>query len=265
MHWWLVVARERQQKQGLVAKSLFEHLGPERATVCLDDPPNPKDPFIACGQLWVVERIVPRAVKAGLPFWLIDNGYYASSGNGNLNLGHFEFTYRGLTPILMREPDFGRFPARNVLKPWRTTRAGYVLVALPGLTFGKMIGLDMPAWVAGIEAEVARHTTKEIRVRPKVGAERSLAADLAGASVVVTHSSNVAIDAIIAGVPAIVAPSNPAAPVCSTSLEDIDCPPMPDRLRWWASLMSQQYTAREMRNGVAWHLMERIMREVDGD
>jgi hypothetical protein len=83
--------------------------------------------------------------------------------------------------------------------------------------------------------------------------------------VVVTHSSKVAVDAVIAGVPAIVEPSNPAAPVCSTRLEDIETPLMPSRAKWWASLMAQQFTLDEMRRGFAAEAMQAIRDQRGGE
>jgi hypothetical protein len=39
---------------------------------------------------------------------------------------------------------------------------------------------------------------------------------------------------------------------------------MPDRFHWWASLMCQQFTQAEFRDGTAWHYMQSIMQQVDG-
>lgn len=262
--WWLVIARERIGKQGLVANSFAEgmvKLGVQHH-VCINDPPNLTDPFLASGQLWVVERIVPPAMQAGRPFWLVDNGYYKTSGRGHGHDGHYELTYRGLTPVLLQDPDYDRFPAEKVLKPWNPKPKGYVLLALPGESFGKMIGLDMRTWMRNIKARIRRHTDRPILVREK-WCKRSLEGDLEEAFVVVTHSSNVAVDAMIHGVPAIVAPTNPAAPVCSQKLSSINDPWMPDRTHWWASLMNQQFTVAEMRSGFAWQSMQRIAAQVD--
>ena len=260
--WHLVIAKERTKKQGLVAEALFKHFGPERSSLCFNDPPL-GEPFIAAGQLWVVERIVPHAMKHNTRFWLIDNGYYKTSGRGHGHDGHYEMTYKGLTPILMNEPDFTRFPYEQHVEPWRTQRGGHILLCLPGPTFGKVIGLDMERWMAEIKNRIRRFTKRPILVRKK-WSNTPLSQDLDRAHVVVTHSSNVAVDAVRYGVPAIVAPTNPAAPVCSTNLADMDKPWMPDRSHWWASLMSQQYTAKEMSDGTAWKFMQRVMEQVDG-
>lgn len=264
MVWRILVSRERQMKQGRVAQCLAKGIGTHNATVHLGHLPNDDDPFIAIGQMWEVERYVPAAVRNGRPFWLIDNGYYQKSGIYGKGIdGYYEFTYRGLTPILMKDPDYHRFPASTALKPWNYNPDGHVLIALPGTSFGKMFGMNMMQWSADIERRVRSFTKKRIKVRQKWGGPK-LSDDLRGASVVVTHSSHVSIDALVEGIPAIVASTNPAAPVCSTNLADIDKPWMPDRTHWWASLMCQQYSLEDMKSGVAYHYMQRVMKQVDG-
>jgi hypothetical protein len=260
--WWLVVSEKRPEKQGAIVKALHAGMGPRVSRICKVAPPNPTDPFIGIGQIWGIEKLVPPALETGRPFFLIDNGYYRTSGRGNQARGHFEFTYRSLAPIVLADPDFSRFPASQCLKPWRPRREGYVLVGLPGPAFGKMIGLDMQAWGDSIVDRIRKHTDRPIRLREKT-CTRPLSHDLDGASVVVTHSSNVAVDAIVEGVPCIVESLNPAAPVCSLDLADIEHPHMPDRTHWWASLMCQQFTMAEMASGLCWQWLQRIQAQVE--
>lgn len=264
MTWWVVVSSRRLDKQGAVARALLSGMPLSLdAQRCIDEPPVKTDPFIATGQMWVVERIVPPAIARGQPFYLIDNGYYLASGKGKGTTGHYEVTYRGLSPILIEKPDFDRFPADKHLRPWRTDKRGYVLVGLPGPAFGRMIGLDMTKWSSTIVDKIKRVTNLPIKVRDKWSHD-SLDKDLDGARVVVTHSSNIAVDAIVRGIPAIVSKHSPAAPVCSTNLFDILDPALPDRTHWWASLMCQQFTLSEMSSGLAWHWMQRVREQVDG-
>jgi hypothetical protein len=93
-------------------------------------------------------------------------------------------------------------------------------------------------------------------VRPKYSAT-PLVGDLRDAWALVPHSSNVAVDAVLAGIPLFVASTSPAAPAGRTDL-DIENPTMPDRESWWASLTCQQFTLREMADGTAWRLMQMI-------
>lgn len=261
--WRLIVCPERREKQGMVMNALKRSVG---GVISYGDAPV-NEPFICAGQLWAVERMVPQAMKLGTPFWVIDNGYYLQSGKGRHHTGHWEFTYKGLEPVLLKNPDYDRLPFDQHCTPWRYDPNGDVLIGIPGITFGRVVGMNMRRWIETIKYEVAAHTAKRIRLRDK-WSKLSIDEELKGVSVLVTHSSHVAIDAIVRGIPAIVAPSSPAAPVCSHRLEDIDCPLMPDRdtmRHWWASLMCQQFTLEEMRAGLSINWMHTVMEQVDGD
>jgi hypothetical protein len=267
MKWDYLVAPQRREKQERVLSALLRGMGEHAGAMYTGKLLDPTAPFIGIGQMWAVDKVVPAALAAHRPFWLIDNGFYKPSGKfggpGAAITGHYEFTYRGLCPISLKDPDYERHPAEAALKPWTYNPKGCVLIGHPGPSFGKLIGLDMQKWSRDIVARVQKFTNSRIVQRTK-WSSIPLAGQLKDVRVVVTHSSNIAVDAIIAGIPAIVAPTNPAAPVCSTNLADIDNPPMPDRRDWWASLMCQQFTIKEMREGLAWHWMQRIMKQVDG-
>lgn len=267
MRWQYLAAPQRREKQGRVLEALRKGMGEAGGEIHVGRLPDSTKPFVGVGQMWAVDKVVPQALKDGTPFWLIDNGFYKPSGKfggpGAAFTGHYELTYRSLSPIVMNEPDYERHPAHQVLKPWNYNPDGYILVGHPGPSFGKLIGLNMTKWSEEVVARVRKFSNAKIVERTK-WSSIPLAEQLAKASVVVTHSSNIAVDAIIAGVPAIVAPSNPAAPVCSTTLADIHSPRMPDRRHWWASLMCQQFTLDEMKSGLAWQYMQQIMKQVDG-
>src|SRR5690242_19231323 len=118
-HWSLLVCHQRQEKQGMVMRAVREGLRRHGVgSTMMTTDPVPRSPFMCAGQMWAVERAVPRAMELGTPFWMIDNGYYMQSGKGRHSTGHWEFTYRGLVPILMRSPTTSRFPASQHLRPW---------------------------------------------------------------------------------------------------------------------------------------------------
>ncbi len=260
--WNLIVCPERASKQGMVMLAVKRGMDEPRQLV--KGEADHRVPFIGCGQLWAIDRMVRKSLPLKTPYWIIDNGYYMQSGKGRHATGHWEFTYRGLEPVVLKEPDFTRLPYEEHVEPWRKDRGAHVLIGIPGLTFGRMFGWDMKAWVASIEAEVKKHTDRPIRFRDKWTPISAGDDVLRDCHCLVTHSSHVAIDAVRRGVPAIVAPTSPAAPVCSTSLSDIESPLMPDRRHWWASLMSQQFTLDEIKSGLSWEWQKRIMEQVDG-
>ncbi|MEJ6845089.1 hypothetical protein V3589_02550 [Sinorhizobium fredii] len=247
----LCVTSERRQKTLRIMMALRQGSGGHGRLI--EGAPPAGEPFVVWGQRWLSEKIVPPAVIRGTDWWHVDNGFYWPA-NGR-PVGYYAITYRGLTPVFFADADPRRLPFR--MAGWRQSRGDYVLLALPGMHYGRMLGQDMTDWCERIVPRIMAHTDRPIIIREK-GCSRPLAHDLARASVVVTHSSKVAVDAVVAGVPAIVEPTNPAAPVCSTDLAEIENPKMPEREKWWSSLMAQQFTLDEMKSGLAFAAMRKM-------
>lgn len=256
---YLLVTPEREAKTRMLMESLAAGMGRRDCRVIVGEPPDDDNPFVVWGQDWLTLRIVPEAYRRGRPFWTIDNGYW-QPGRGAAR-GYYRFCYRSMSPVLLPKTADLRQPT-VALRPWRVD-GRHVLLAMPGVHFGIALGIDVAGWVADIADELRRHTDRQIKVRPR-DSQAPLAGDFAGAWCVVTHSSNVAVDAVIAGIPVFVAPTSAAGPVGRTDLE-IEQPVMPGRNGWLRSLASQHFTVAEMRAGVARTWMQRIAMQVDGN
>jgi hypothetical protein len=252
---WCCVTPERERKTSRIMVQLSRGTG---GRLTLGSPPPGPDPFAVWGQAWLALRAIPPAIDAGRPFWQIDNGFYRPAGGSAY--GYYRFTYRSMAAILLRDPPRVREQLEIAMRPWR--REGrHILLALPGRDFGKAMGLPVPRWIAGIVARLRAATDRPVIVRPK-GDPTPLFDHLRNCWALVTHSSNVAVDAVIAGVPVFVEPTSPAAPVGRTDF-DFEHPAMPDRAAWWASLMAQQFSLDEMGNGFACARMTDISNQVD--
>lgn len=258
---YLCITPERQQKTRMIMAALATGVGRE-AKIVRGEPPDDGCPFVVWGQEWLTLRTVPEAVRRGRPFWTVDNGYW-NPARGTSH-GYYRLCYRGMSPVFLPKT----LPLREStvrLKPWREN-GGHVLLAMPGIHFGMALGIDVKGWCATIVGDVYSRTQRlgrELRVRTR-DERRPLAHDLDGCWALVTHSSNVAVDAVIAGVPVFVAPTSPAAPVGRTDL-DLAEPVTPGRNRWLRSLASQHFTLGEMHTGEAWRWMRRIVEYVDGN
>lgn len=250
---YLCVTPERVYKTRRLMDALKQGWG-ERCEIVTGAPPTDDRPFIVWGQRWLGEELIPAAMKSGRPFWHIDNGFWDSARGGIT--GNYRLSYRGMSPILMEKPVARRAKAIE-LKPWKEG-GDYVLLAYPSMTYGHCLGLDMVKWCRDTAARLAgcgypvRHREKDC--------PRPLERDLAGAVALVTHSSNVAVEAVIAGVPVVVEPTCAAAPVGSASVHELS---RPDRAQWLASLACQQFTLGEMATGEAYRMMKKIAAQVD--
>lgn len=258
MH-YLCITPEREPKTRMLMEALAVGMGQRDCRVIVGAPPEDEHPFVVWGQEWLTLEIVPPAYRSGRPFWTIDNGYWQPA-RGTAR-GYYRFCYRSMSPALLPKTRDLRQPTVT-LKPWRKD-GRHVLLAMPGVHFGTALGIDVPTWCETIHDRVHARTDRPIRARPR-DSRKPLVADLAGAWALVTHSSNVAVDAVIAGIPVFVEPTSAAAPVARTDLE-IEEPAMPGRNRWLYSLASQHFTVPEMRSGEASRWMQRIAAEVDGN
>jgi len=84
------------------------------------------------------------------------------------------------------------------------------------------------------------------------------------AHALVTHGSHAAIDAILAGVPAIVLGDGAARPVAGTSLDDflnesLVFPDREKRFAWLSAISYWQYTVPEMVDGTMWRFLREEM------
>jgi hypothetical protein len=257
---WFCVTPERTEKTSMLMRALA-HGWREPCSVKVGNPPDDDSAFAVWGQEWLTLRIVPRAHAAGRPYYHLDNGYWRP-GRGRFE-GYYRITYRGLAPVMLRRPDLARGKRMGpMFKPWRAG-GRHVLIAIPGRHFGLALGIDVDGWIATIQERVRAHTDRPVKIRPR-DSGGPLEGDLRDCWALVTHSSNVATEAVWNGVPVFVAPTSPAAPVGNLDLADLERPATPDRRPWHASLMSQQFSLSEMADGTAYDLLMRLRDQVDG-
>lgn len=131
---------------------------------------------------------------------------------------------------------------------------------------------DCTAYARGVIQEIRARTDKPVIYRPKpswrdavpiAGATFSrppatLADELKRSFVLVTHSSNAAVEAVLAGVPVIVLGPGIARPVALHRIADINHPFWPAeaaRRQWLADLAYCQWTVAEMASGEMWGIV----------
>lgn len=143
-----------------------------------------------------------------------------------------------------------RFEALPIkLAPWRSD-GKWILVCPPSSPETESL-FGVAGWLGKTLPLLGEHTDRPIKVRRK-GDPESLQAALADAYAVVTFQSNIAVDAVVAGVPVFVDPINAAAPVGETDFTRIETPRRPDREPWAWSLAWGQFTIPEMESGFCW-------------
>lgn len=205
----------------------------------------------------------------------VDLGYWGRREGGRWTGYHKVcINSRHPTEYFQRRPHGAeRFERFNVpVRPWRDAMGpGHILLAGMGDKGAEAEGYHAEEWERFAIAELRRATRRPIIYRPKPswkGAKpiqgvlysprtQEVGDVMRGAFAVVTHHSNVAVDAILEGVPAICF-GGVAVPMASQRFEEIErLPRREGRLQWAADIAWQQWSVAEMASGYCWGELKR--------
>lgn len=207
--------------------------------------------------------------KAGKTAVYIDLGYWRREGEtGHHKLGLNSRHPTGYFQRRKHPPDRWE-RLRERIEPWRKGGGAIIVAGMSGKGAAAE-GFRPEQWERQAVAELRKHTDRKIIYRPKPnwvgskpieGAEfqrgdsqgRDVPAVLkGGVHAVVTHHSNVAVDALLAGVPVFVM-DGICAPLALSDLSKIETPLYPDGREQWAwDAAYTQWTVHEMTAGTAW-------------
>ena len=199
-------------------------------------------------------------VKAsGEPWLYVDNGYFTPDPHGfrlySIEVGAMR--YAGPIESTKRGRLRWERLQRPKIKPWRK-RGYHVLIALQSPYWYAKHGLDWRAWMGGAEADALTYTGLKPVIRYKPGAPyngvlrsaQALHKDFSGAAAVITHSSLVSVEAVLAGIPAFADCYSPTRLLGFTDRAQMKNPPRPgNRLEWAHTLAGRQWTLEEIANG----------------
>lgn len=211
--------------------------------------------FGALERLWEIRA-------AGLPYVHYDRAYFGG-GPGSDRL---RMVANGYHANRVRYPhgmewaqtrDRLRLFVVNLSRRRESRPGDGVMVVPPSEAICSLFGLPSPdAWAAGVLMRLAACTDRPMWVSKKGDAE-PLERRLARCHAVVTWTSNVAVEAILAGVPAFASEWSPAAPVAmplaelEKHIERPELAPWSARVEWAGSLAWAQFTLDEIRSGFA--------------
>ena len=195
-------------------------------------------------------EIIRSCEWVGREYWHIDHGYL--HGNKGYN-GYYRITKNGRQWAGNGDYAADRFNGLQVrVRPWY--RGGTNVVVCP---ISKMVadyeGIDHHQWLMAIVDEIQRNTERPVVIKPK--GEGSLFDLFRDAWCLVTHASNAAVDAVIAGIPVFTLGPSAARPMGLSDLSKIDTPVYPDREQWLNGLAYNQWNLDEFRRGELWEHM----------
>jgi hypothetical protein len=216
-----------------------------------DEPDRLRDIPVVWGVLRDSDRILAQARTQDLYFFYIDHAYF-NRGHGKT----YRITRNAYEAGAVRECPEDRLEKLGLeVRPWRP--AGRDIIVCPPTDYF-MKAHDCGDWLETTLASLRQVTDRPIVVRkkPKAGEDIApLQAALETAHALVTHSSNVAIEAACFGTPVFVSPASAAAPIGSTDITRIDTPVYPERRPWLAHLAYSQFSFDEIEDGRAWRLL----------
>lgn len=195
--------------------------------------------------------------RAGGDFVYMDNDYFG-------HRTHWRITRQATQHTGIGEPSFERFQSLGLkVEPWKKS-GSHILLVCQSKWWHERHGMGVTRWRQKIAREIGKHTDRAIRVRMKPEKANApteifigeFERDLAGAWCVVTHSSAVANQAILRGIPAFVTSPCAALTMGSNDLSQIENPRRPDgRAEWAATLAANQWTREEIATGRPWELV----------
>ena len=218
---------------------------------------NYDDPIAVFGIL----RGTSDLIKAAKTWYYFDHAYIAGNKHGKTFLG--EPIYR-LTKNWYHQRDFqnvvdqkrvDRYKGRYKIKPWKKN-GKYILVCPP--TPNMEIQFGKKDWLSNTLRILQRNTDRKILIRDKYS-DRSLQEDLKDAYAMVSCTTAVCIDAILAGVPSFCDTISVGRPVSHYRFDFIEEPLYsPFRREWIDTLLTHQFTMSEIKNGTAWDIVNGV-------
>jgi hypothetical protein len=216
-------------------------------------------------------KIMKQCLADGNNFYYMDSGYVGNNLSRKNIQGikqYHRIVLNDLQHRTIRQRPSNRWDLLGITPDAR--RYGYkIIVAAPDEKPCKYYGIDQQQWIQDTVAEIKKHTDRpvEVRERAALRIDRVMNQPLSqvltqDVHALVTFNSVAAVESILAGVPAFVmAPSHVAEPVANRELSKIENPFYPDRdllMAWCHSMAYGQYHVRELKNGIAFRMMQEI-------
>lgn len=199
---------------------------------------------------------VLRSAKAqGRDWWYIDNSYF-----DRYRGVYFRVTKNALQCSGSGESDGARFADLNIpIKPWRAELGPDILVCSQSESFMQTAAGYRGNWTEDALTALRAFGADMARVRirswspDKVKVGLALLADLDNIRLLVTHSSASAITAMLEGIPAISQEGAAALITGHLTALSLVFPPKPANRKAFASVLADnQFTIRELKDGIAW-------------
>lgn len=184
--------------------------------------------------------------------------YSQSKGNDFVYLDHAYFNrhkYYRVTKNAYFHDGSGQTNHSRIRKfyrsaqPWRKGR--YIIIAPQSEEYFLRIGMNQADWIQGCIDKIKKYSDRPIGIHYKRD-RKPLRDMLKTAWLLVSHTSNSSLEAIMHGVPTICTGLCHVTPMATKGFENIEKPFYPDnRMDWAGVLADNQFTLDEIKEGLA--------------
>ncbi len=244
---------------------------------------DPKDlegwDAVFTGRLVTSDYVMAACADQGINFVYFDKGYFYRGWKTEDPGVYYRFSVNSFQPLVYfqsvpRSAD--RWKKLDIeLKP-RKKNGSKIVITGCSQKFARMHSFTNESFTEELVVKLKKLTDRDIVYRPKSADTHAvpipgtifsydrckIEEELEDAHAVVTFSSNAAVDAVLAGVPAFVLGPGIAKPVSNTDLSKIEEPWFPtdkERLQWCYDLAYCQWRVEEMEDGSLWTDLKKIL------
>lgn len=216
-------------------------------------------------------KLMKRCWQDHRDFFYVDTGYFGNepcASNPRANKLWHRIVHNDLQHHEIRPSPSDRWQKFQRALPQRRASGRWIVIAAPDEKPCKFYQTTPDLWINDVMTALKQHTDRPIMIRQRVAnrqqrmVQQPLSAVLQDAYALVTFNSLAAIEAVMAGVPAITtSPCHAAAPVTARRIQDIESLFWPDQdllHQWLCHLAYGQYHVSEMRSGMA---MQQLLKQ----
>jgi hypothetical protein len=262
----------RSSRSSIVARAMAEGIAiAGDKAVIVEDWNGPPIADAAIGYGWRRPDLFQRYRAEGKFFVYLDLGWWGRKPEGDLLGGYHKVVVNDREPndYFRRSSPADRFDHFGLrVKPWRSTGSHILLAGMSAKSAGTR-GFKPHEWELGAIAAIREATDRPIVYRPKPSWNdatpipgtrfsprgETLADALADCWAVATFHSNVAVDALLAGIPAY-CETGVGAELSMTGIAALEDPPLPTgREQLMADIAYVQWHVAEMQSGECWRYL----------
>lgn len=209
-------------------------------------------------------EVIKKCLTLGNTFYYFDHAYlFKEQRHGNnlilndriyrLTKNNYSLTY--IDELTKQDMDKILPLKKHIqIKPYNKN-GKHILILPPSEHMKHHYNIDKNDWEKNIIQTLKKYTDRELRIRKKTSTT-PFEHDIRDCWAIVSYQSTAAIDGLLNGIPSFCDIKSCALPVSLTDLSLIEKPLYAERENWLNSLLANQYTLSDIKNGYAYNRLK---------